>query len=529
MPIQLTGTVITPNLNGYAPSAGRAYLWALYNPNTLQESAPSPFTSQVRITETDNSNLNVTINGSILLPLPPTAKATIYTSYQSYYVAIPASTAVASGYTCIRVYATKDGGTVFWLVPTLFDDQGNQISNGDGSIPISLLTSLQVANSWQDYFPVPEPQALQNSFRVYEGSGPVNLAPDPVNLGPDAWFQQPGFGSAIYVAPSAAPDGANALECDTSGAIQAWVSSTIAVKPSTAYYFQMFLDKTNATGGVMKVVIQNRVGTTFLTLTQTDGTASTLSGTFTTGSGVHNVRIRVSINAAVSITADSGVLWADPVFEEGSSLNPVPTNYPTDDNALVVPAPAFGTNYPPPVLNAIEVILDAMFVVDGSDQTKIWYSQQGQFEKFGQNAFVRTTITKNADQILEVINCFDRLLIGKGRSVEQISSYPPTTPQKVDPQHGMLARRSSVSWGTNLLALMTNGLGQLSLSAALIENIVSTGLQAELFGDDIKPLIDEIDQTTLHATNNGPVLPCPTIWNKLDLYLLAFRKQASLS
>jgi len=113
------------------------------------------------------------------------------------------------------------------------------------------------------------------------------------------------------------------------------------------------------------------------------------------------------------------------------------------------------------------------------------------------------------------------MLVCKGRSIEQISGYPPSTPVPVDPQHGILARRASITWGAGILALLQNGLGQVALNAVLKENVVSVGLQSELFGDDIKPLIDLINRGQLHATNVGPSLPSPAILNKLDLYLLA--------
>ena len=534
-PLQLDGQVVTPNLNGYAPSAGRAYLWTFYNPNTLQESAPSPFTSKVVITETDNGNTQATLNGSVLLPLPPATKSTPYSSYQSYYVSAPLTAlsyqtpqGVQISYPCIRVYATKDGGSTFYLVTVLFDDLGNQITNSDGSIPIALLTSLQAAKTWKDYTAVPGSQSLQNSFRVYEGSGPLNYAPDPINLGSTAWFPSPtGAAQAIYVDSGGAPDGANAFKADGTGAnfgnISRWTSAGITLNKGQTYYFQMYLDNAAATAGNTHAKIIRPGGAVLLDLSQPFGTASTLNGTFSVaGSGKYQVKIQVYLPANVNVPVDSDISWADPVLQLGNALNTTPTNYPTTDDALITPAPLPGTNYPPPIANSMEVFDDALFLIDTQDQTKIWYSSQGQFGKYGQNAYVRTTISKNADQVLELIKCFDRLLVTKGRSVQQIVSYPPSDPIDIDPQHGVLARRASITWGSSILALLNNGLGQIKLTAALSEDKLTVGLQSELFGDDVKPIIDSINAATLRATNLGLKLPCPTIFNSQDQFLLAY-------
>lgn len=532
MPIELGGFSVTPNLNGYSPSAGRFYLWTLYNPNTLQESSPSPFVGQTKITKVDAGGVTVTINGSLLqpLPIPPTPatgnKQPVFSSYQNYYMAIPLSVltpSIGQGYSTIRVYATKDGGQNFFLVNTLFDDQGNQISNSDGSIPITLLTTLQAVRGWTDYYPLPESQMLVPSVRVYEGSGAINLVPDPINLGAAAWSATtPGPATnAIYVAIGGAPDGSNSFQIDGPNTTKnVWKSANIAVK-SQPYYFQMFLDKSSGTGGTMKVVVQTPGGGALLTLTQSDSTASTLMGTFTPNAGQRRVQIVVYVQG-VTIAADTSLVWADPLLQVGTTFNATPVNYPTTDASLLLPAPTAFSNNPPPIARAAELFNDAMFFVDDVDPTKIEYSQQGKYESVGLNNFVRSS-TKQGSAILELTKTFNRLMVTKERSIEQITSYPPGEPAAVDPQHGVLSYRSSVPYGTDLFSLMTHGLGKLGPNQAVTEaGTIDVAFNALLVGDDIKPLIDSINASTLRAQNITTKMPCPAILNNQDLYLLAY-------
>src|SRR5216684_3248587 len=538
VPPQVTGSIINPNLNGYAPAAGRAYQWAFYNPQTLQEGSPSPFVGKTKIVETDNSNRTVSINGSILLPLPQPnetsaiqlpqrqlAKLVPFQSYHIFYVAIPIAALtppIGSNYTHIRIYATKDGSSVFFLVPTLFDDVGNQITNSDGSIPIALLTSLQAARGWTDYFPLPEPQAVAASGRCYEGSGPINLAPDPINLGPAAWFATIGK-EAMYVAQNTAPDGANAIQLEGPNVNKNKYRSTSISVTNQQYYFQMFLDKTNGAGGTMSVAIIANNGTNILNKVQADNTASTLSGTFTPTAGQKQIQIEVFANG-ITITADTFLLWSNPVINVGSALNATPANEPTPDNSLLIPAPLAFSNNPPPIARTAELYKDAIFFVDHTDPSKILYTQQGSYEKVALTNFVRSSTLKGLT-VMELVRVFDTLLVCKERSIEQITTYPPGQPVPVDPQHGVQAYRSSVPFGVALFSLMEHGLGQLSLASSISEGrAIDASFEAILVGDDIKPIIDSIDRNELHAQNLVTGLPSPAVLNKNNLYLLAFRK-----
>jgi len=524
VPPELGGIVTTPNLNGYAPSAGRAYQWAYYNPQTLQESSPSPFVGKTKIVEVDNSNLSSTINGSVLTPLPVSNKANTFTSYQKFYIAIPVSVLtpiIGQGYTTIRIYATQDGGTTFFLINTLYDNNGNQISNSDGSVPVALLQTLSINNSWTDYFPLPEPQIKVPSVRLYEGSGAINLAPDPCNLNVNAWFA--GFGSAIYVVEGGAPDGCNALTADGTGApfvTNTFRSADIRLTPQT-YFFSMYIDNSGATSGNALAQVRATNGAILATLTQPAGGVGVLSTTFTPASP-HTAHIRV-VATGVTVPADLAIVWADPILEIGSSLNPVPTNYPTTDDSLTIPAPLPFANNPPPISRMAEAFLDSFVMVDHQDPSKYWWSQQGRYELIGVNSFQRTT-TNAGTAIMQLVRMLDTLIILKERSMEQITIYPPVQPTAVDPQHGALSYRAGIAFGAGMMALMTHGLGRMSLAQALGEaQQIDASFQAALVGDDIKPIIDLIDPTELHAQNLTTTLPSPAVLNAFNLYLLAFR------
>ena len=518
----------TPNLNGYAPSAGRAYAWTYYNPNTLQESSPSFSVGQTKITETDNSNVSITVNGSILLPLPPTTTSTPYTSYQSYYAAIPVSVvnpSPGSGYTCVRFYATKDGGTEYFLVNTLFDGVGHQITNADGSIPVAQLLALSTANSWTDYFPIPGSQAAVSSCRVYEGSGVVNYAPDPENLGAEAWqFKKPAT-NPIYILPGGAPDGFNAFAYDgtgsAAGALYEISSAGILATPSTEYYFQVYMDNTNGNNDI-SVILQHPNGGNKTTLNQTAGAVGTVSSTYITASGQKRIQIVIELPTNVTVPIGDTILWADPVLELGSSISAVPTNYPTPDQSLIIPAPLPFQNNQPPAGRIAAIWNNALWIVDSTDPTKIWYSQQGSYELFPENNYVRPT-TNIGTSVMELIPMLDRLMVTKERSIEQIFSYG-SEPTPLDPQHGVLAYRSTVPYGAAAVSLMTNGLGRMSLVNVVSEGeAIDANFGTVLIGDDIKPIIDSISSSELYAQNLSNFQPCPSIYNNLDMYLLAYR------
>lgn len=529
LPPQLEGMVTTPNLNGYYPQAGRAYVWTYYNPQTLQESSPSPFVGKTQIIEVDNSNAQVTINGSVLTPLPPTSKATTFSSYQSFYIATSVDSLappIGTGYNCIRVYATKDGGSVFFLVNTLFDNDGVQISNSDGSIPIALLKELSVANSWTDYFPLPTPQNAQPSVRVYEGGGPVNFAPDPENLGAEAWQAGAVNPGPIYVTNNTAPDGSNSFQIDEPNAGKSlYRSATIDVNPGQDYYLQMYLDKSSGTGGTMAVRICSATGVVLLSLAQADSTAGTVTGTFNTGAH-GQIFIQIFVNG-VTIAANESLLWSNPILQLGTVFDDSQTHYPTTDDSLVIPAPLPFSNDPPPIARSAKLFLDAMWFVDDENPSRVWYTQQSQYEKVGASNYIQTS-TDRGTAIMQMIRVLDRLILMKERTMEQISTYPPSTPQALDPQHGGLAYRCGIPFGAALFALMTHGLGALTLAQAITEaQAINSSFETILVGDDIKPIIDSIAPDTLYAQNLGINLPSPAVLNSLNLFLIGYTDQAN--
>jgi hypothetical protein len=68
-------------------------------------------------------------------------------------------------------------------------------------------------------------------------------------------------------------------------------------------------------------------------------------------------------------------------------------------------------------------------------------------------------------------------------------------------------------------------LGIARLTAAISEDLLQTGVLTDLFGDDVKPLIDTIDINEL-GDSLGLKLPSAITWNVQDLFLLAYGSES---
>ena len=508
-PIQIGGFVLTPNLDGYFPQTGRAFAYTWNDANTLHKVSPSPLAGKTKITEVDSSNAIVTIVGSILQPLvnPATGNKITLTSYQQYYLSLPlaqAIAALAAGYESIFFYATTDGGSTFFRITELFDPVGNSISNSDGSVAISVLIALQATYGWQDYTPLPTPQSLQNSIRVYEGGGPVNLVPDPENFGPDSWVVK--SGTLLEIIPGDSPDGNAAVEQVGTGSPQpTQLLETIPIPAQNGkqYYFQGYLDASQATAGTFEWRIVSGDGThVYLTLIQGNGNPPGLvSGTFVKPVDSFT-QFRVQIRSvAGSITADAVVVWAEPLLIIGSAAPTVLPFYPTQDDALLIPAPATLSQGPPPSQTlSIAVFQGSLFVLEqGTFRT--WFSISGDFQSFGANSFLVPDSSTAGEPVLELVKAYDRLVLGKLTNVSQVTGNNQTNyaPSPIDPQHGVLAARSSISIGNALMSLLNSGLALIGLSMYVpVPGQVSIGFRPEdIVGDVIKPLVDSINPNTL--------------------------------
>jgi hypothetical protein len=502
-PVECEVVTITPNQNGYIPQAGRAFSWTYYNPRTLHESSPSPISGKTKVKQLDNSNVVAEKQGSYLYPLPlPAAtkgKNSVFSSYQSYSLAVPNSAMtppIGTNFTHLRFYATKDGGTVFFLLNNLLDVNGALLCNSDGAVAIA---DLQASGTTLNYVPLSTPQNIQSMVTVYDGGGPINLAPDPEALGPQAW--SPGYGGGVLtVVPDDSPLGQSAIEYTGTGAAQSFAAFRSAIIPVTAglnYAFSGYIDDTNGVGGnVSWDVISPDAAVQYLHLTQTPGTAGYVTGTFLKPNDAYkNVRIRARISGGTTVSVGSNVEWSEPQLQVGTVISTVATTYPQPDSALVIPAPAFGSNDPPPVTAGIGAVYQgSLFLVDNADRTRIYASSPSDFESFPINSNQFLPSDRVIDPILSMESVFDRVVIGRQRSIFQITGVaPPYQLAPIDSRHGLMAYRALIPIGSSLIAWLVDGLAQIGLGLDIPSpSTINVGYRSEsLIGDPILPLLQQ--------------------------------------
>lgn len=565
VPIEVKKVTIAPNLDGYSPVAGRGFVYTLYDPHTFHESSPSPFAGPTQIDNiTGGTSVKQTISGSLLPPLQTGTGKAPFLSYQSYYLAIPqyvVTQSQANNYTAIFFYATKDGGATFFRIPTLLDSNGNIISNSDGSVPTQTLLNLQSANGWQDLFPLPTSMLLQNSCRVYEGSGQINLAPDPVNLGPESWTQAnaadimvvPGDGQpnpmpgantdTIYAAGELTGLGPTPTTPMKKSTLR---SNKIQVNPGTPYFFEAFGESVNlvsaatpnpggtniigGTNGIEWDVINgdfsNR-NTPYIQLVWgPHEVGSFKSGTFTPSHS--NVRLRMFANKVVTDDVGDLVTWSTPFLYPGTTVPTIPTNYPTPDDALVIPAPPVLSQQPPPMFIQMALFGGAVFGIE-EGTFRVWYSNIGDFQSFGANSFLPLDDSAGVP-VLELKNVYSKLFVGKQSSMsivvqsQQDSTFHQGT---IDPNHGVQSVRSTIGFGSAFVTLLSTGLTIISLGTQTLQietsvDSVTTGFRPEhVIGDPVKPYTDSISVDGLRT----PAIesPCPGIDTNRNFFLFSFK------
>jgi len=157
-------TIITTDVSkGIMLNTGRYYSWTWFNPTTLHESALAPVTGTVTFFSSDpNVNGSQSIKGSFLHP-----NLVVGYYYSQIGLTIPKalvqSPAIGDGYTHVRFYATLDGGSQLFLLQTLYDSDGNIITDGNGAIAIA---NMEVV---QDYEAVSITQAPQDCVAAFDG------------------------------------------------------------------------------------------------------------------------------------------------------------------------------------------------------------------------------------------------------------------------------------------------------------------------------------------------------------------------
>jgi hypothetical protein len=166
----------SPNASQGIPLVfGRRYRWTWYNPRTQHDSslaanslAPVP-TDMLRIVELATHQQSpakpggvalTTNNASFLMAAP-----LFFDNMPNRLVAEPILSP-GPGYTHVRVWATRDGGTDYWLVPRLYNQFGQVATDANGAIPIiNLQYGMATPNAdpsdapmlWDGYIPHTNP------------------------------------------------------------------------------------------------------------------------------------------------------------------------------------------------------------------------------------------------------------------------------------------------------------------------------------------------------------------------------------
>lgn len=241
----------TSGARGITINAGRLYAWTWFNPTTLHESSPSPLLGSVTFFATDVSAL-VTKLGDFLPALVGNA---FYSQVTLGIPAIAITPPIGSGYDHIRIYATKDGGAELFLIQTIYDDQGDVITDANGAISISLLGSTQ------DYSPIPITQAKSTQLTVNDGfdnGKGITTADDVVTTGNDGLIEGTTPGAVIGVIPGtlpADPNGAAQLD-----GLSGYIAVSTKVTFSTTFSIGMRIRTSATVGGVLGCFSSTQVG-----------------------------------------------------------------------------------------------------------------------------------------------------------------------------------------------------------------------------------------------------------------------------
>jgi len=525
-PVNANPTITTPNLNGYAPLSGVFYYYTLFNPQTLHESSPSPITASVSFYAVDKAAIT-TVPGSFVPPLPVTAVPSVTggaanlqiqsSSYQQIKLCLATSAltpAVGQGFTHVRFYRTKDGGSTFYLLTQLFDGAGHVITNSDGSVPISALIT------GSDYTPLPTPQSVQPVSCVYEGYGQPNNVPGAITLDANNWTDI--SSGKIYLVIGGGQNNSNAFRYNGTGAASgplARVSNAFMLSGGT-YTFQAYIDATSVTAGsVIWFVAAAGSSTPLITLTQTNGSKGLLTSAPT---ALPAGSYYVSAQMSATVTNNAFVNWSDPILQLGSAISTI--GYPAMDASLVTPGPEFGANDPPPVGEWAAIYGNSLFVLDEIDKVKLWFSDTVDFESFGKGSYLRFP-SDTDDQITSILGTFSDLIIGKRRLTEKLTLTQQLQfmPGAIDPVHGILGKRAVVSLGSQFLGLLNVGLSILGLSIAVPTPFeLQLGYaQRSFVGDDIQPLTDAIPPSAQDR------LICFAYDTKRDIILFAIQQNAA--
>lgn len=210
-----------------------------------------------------------------------------------------------------------------------------------------------------------------------------------------------------------------------------------------------------------------------------------------------------------------------------------PTNYwrlddlgsviaqPTNDAALVYPAPALTDHYPPPVGRWGAIFQSSLVIQDDTDGATIWPSDTGDFESFGQFQFTRFQ-TEQDDDVVSLVGGLNLLVVGTSRRVDSLQGADVTSFQRqpIDDLHGFLGHRCVFPLGSKIVGLMRQGLASydLTMSFGATSGNVQLGYgDATLIGDDILPILQQI------SMSDALYLVCIAVDNTQNILLFAIK------
>lgn len=445
----------SPNANQGVPiTQGRRYRYSWYNPLTKHDSSlslihtgsnPIEYDTQPDMSKTKPLGVVTTTPNAPYLMAQPLFLDGLPQRNPTIAGAIPAALDEDGLYTHIRIWATRDGRSEYYLVPVIRDKDGTVISDSAGAVPLSGLYYG---------FMLPVDVAVAGFLAqtpLYDGYVPLTdtLAPGSVD-----WFDP-----ILY------------------DEIPRYTVAVGNVGDS-----QLSVLRDSVTLPVARVVERGAF------VLPDDSTVYAITSVFNAGLGAYVWQITPPLAATVVVSAVVTFVFI----------------LPTLDADLITPfADTPGINSdrehdPPPKSSWGCVYQNRLFLLDAMDKTRLTYSRIGQYEDFPPDNFFRF-IQSDYDEITAILTgrqvgdvsegADQRLVIGKERSTGQITgtSGADFTQKALFSETGIVHKRAATVLGGYALGLSRQGLELFEAQrplflGAIIKDITDTIAYTDDFG-----------------------------------------------
>lgn len=131
--------------NGIAIREGRRYRWTYWDPRTRRESSPSAVHAEVVSVPFGDASLPISIPGMVRSEERWIPEIELHFNGSPYTFLLDQGfeDAYAEGFTHVRIWATPDSGSdfTFALLGTLYDEEGENVLDEDGAMPIQYVKS----------------------------------------------------------------------------------------------------------------------------------------------------------------------------------------------------------------------------------------------------------------------------------------------------------------------------------------------------------------------------------------------------